>query len=102
MHLKGQDIDGIEYLQRCKAEGEDETKDVDHGKSCRAAGLGCVWRWDTVIIPATVGAEGASGCSNSDPDTSTAEVGEQEKWATTESIDTSRTDQGQWQRLSKC
>jgi hypothetical protein len=81
-------------LQRCKAEGVDETRDIDHGKSCRAAGLGCVWRWDAVIIAATIGGEGASGRSNSDLDTSTAEVGVQEKWATTESVDTSRTDQG--------
>ena len=92
-HLKGQDL-GIECLQGCKAKGVDETKDVDHCKSCSTAGVGCVWRRYAVIIAATFGREGASGRSDSDPDTSTAEVGEQEKWATTESVDTSRTDQG--------
>jgi hypothetical protein len=56
-HLKGQDFDGIERLQRGEAEGVDETKDVDHGKSCSAAGLGCGRRWDAVIIAATVGAK---------------------------------------------
>jgi hypothetical protein len=97
-HLKGQDLDGIQCLQRCEAEGVDEIKDVYHGKSCSTAGLGCVWRWDAVIIAATFGGEGASGRSNSDPDTSTAEIGEQEKRATTESVDTSRTDQGNDER----
>lgn len=63
-------------------------------KAAEPLGFGCVWRWVAVIIAATVGGEGASGPSNSDPDTSTAEVGEQEKWAMIESIDTSRTDQG--------
>jgi hypothetical protein len=97
-HLKGQDLDGIQCLQRCEAEGVNEAKDVDHGKSCSTARLGCVWRWNAVIIATAIGGEGSGGRGNSNPNTSTAEVGEQEEWATTKSVDTSRTHQGNSER----
>jgi len=88
-------------LETGEAKGVDEAEDVDHGKSCGAAGLGCLWRWDRIIIATALGGERGSGCGNTDTYTSTAEVGELEKWATTKSVDTSRTNQGNGERRSR-
>ena len=92
-HFKGQDLDRVECLQGSEAKGVYEAENIDKSESCVAGWEGRGWRWNTVIVTATVSCKGSSRCGNTDPDASATKVGEEEKWATAESVNTSSTDQ---------
>lgn len=75
-HLKRQDLDGVERLERRESNAEDETENVDAGQRCF-----CCAR---IRIPRVL--EDAAGRRHTDPGQTTTNVGKEQKRSSAYSI----------------
>lgn len=88
-HLEGEDFDGVQSLQRGETDGVDGTEDKDEGKTSSSCSLVCAGSCasgNRFLIKRRRNGHG-------EPNDAASDVGEQEQWATANTIDQVRTKQ---------